>query len=75
MESRGYAELSLPLTDCDTLESPPHFSHEAAFERIGPVPSLGNRVELALVAKARVSQPQGHRYGRADPSPHYTHMP
>lgn len=68
--SRGYAELSLPLTG--TLKRWPHFSLEAALERIGPVPFLGSTVEPALVAKARVSQLHGHRYGRAD-SP--THMP
>lgn len=42
VESRGYAELNLLFTGCGTLESLPHFSHEAAFERIGPMPCLGN---------------------------------
>lgn len=65
--SRGYSELSLPLTGCGTLESQPHFSQEAALERIASVPCPGSTVELSRVAKAKVDQPQEHRYGRDDP--------
>lgn len=56
--SRGYSELSLPLTGCDTLESQPHFSQEAALERIAPVPCPGSTIQLSRVAKAKVDQPK-----------------
>lgn len=45
-------ELSLPLPSCSIWES-------------GPAPRLGNTVELVLMVKALVSQPQGCENRRA----------
>ena len=50
-------ELSLP-------------SPAAELGRVGLVPPLGNTVELALVTKARVSQPGGCESRRAGPAAH-----
>ena len=46
-------ELALPPIGC-------------SIQRAGPAPCLGNTVELALMLKARLSQPQGHLESRRD---------
>jgi hypothetical protein len=50
-------------------ESWPQPSLQAAFRRSGPGPSSDSTVELALMAKASVSQPQGCESRRAGPAP------
>ena len=41
--------------------------------KVRGAPHLGKTVELALMVKAAVSQPQGHESRRADPASYIAH--
>ena len=53
--SRGCAELSLPLTGCDTLENWSHLSPETALKRVHSMPFPRSTLALALVVGVWVS--------------------
>lgn len=62
--SRACAELAVPLTSCNALESWPHISPATALRRAGDVPQPDSTVELAMVIILWVSQSHGMRVGR-----------
>lgn len=54
-------------TDAGVMKTtePTFPTHAITLRRVCPAPRLSNTVELALMVKARVSQPQGHKGVRA----------
>lgn len=61
--SRGCTEQVPPIPGRGTLESWPHLSLEATRWRVGSEPHPGSTMELSLVARVRVSQPEGISVG------------